>query len=150
MGTALSQLFGNRVLLEAFFAWLIAQTLKVVHTLVKERRVDFRRFVGAGGMPSSHSAFVTSLATAIGERAGWGSPTTALAWVFAMIVMYDAAGVRQAAGKQAEILNQIVDDLYHGGRLREDRLKELLGHSPIEVFAGAALGVLTAALLPGR
>lgn len=147
MDTALPQLLRNRVLEIAFAGWFIAQTLKVIHTLLTERRLNFRRFVGAGGMPSSHSAFVTSLATAIGQREGWDSPVTALAWVFAMIVMYDAAGVRQAAGKQAEILNQIVDDLYHGGRVREDRLKELLGHSPFEVVVGAALGVLVAVLL---
>jgi acid phosphatase family membrane protein YuiD len=142
----LARLLSNPVLEVSFLAWLIAQLLKVALTLVTERRFNFRRFVGAGGMPSSHSAFVTSLATAIGQRTGWDSPLTALAWVFAMIVMYDAAGVRQAAGKQAEILNQIVDDLYHGGRVREDRLKELLGHSPVEVLAGAALGVAIAAL----
>ncbi|MDI6870031.1 MAG: divergent PAP2 family protein [Bacillota bacterium] len=150
MGGALAQLLSNPVLEVSFLAWFIAQSLKVVHTLVKEKRLNFRRFVGAGGMPSSHSAFVTSLATAIGQRTGWASPVTALAWVFAMIVMYDAAGVRQAAGKQAEILNQIVDDLYHGGRVREDRLKELLGHSPVEVLAGAALGVVIAALFTPR
>lgn len=144
---ALTELFSNRVLQVSFVAWFVAQALKVVHTLIKERRFNFRRFVGAGGMPSSHSAFVTALATAIGQRVGWGEPVTALAWVFAMIVMYDAAGVRQAAGKQAEILNQIVDDLYHGGKLREDRLKELLGHSPVEVVAGAVLGTIFGAWL---
>ncbi|MGE5552778.1 MAG: divergent PAP2 family protein [Betaproteobacteria bacterium] len=141
------RLVGNPVLEVSFLAWFIAQSLKVILTLVTERRFNFRRFVGAGGMPSSHSAFVTSLATAIGQRTGWDSSLTALAWVFAMIVMYDAAGVRQAAGKQAEILNQIVDDLYHGGRVREDRLKELIGHTPVEVFAGAILGVLVAVAL---
>jgi hypothetical protein len=138
---------GNQVLQVSFVAWFIAQALKVVHTLAKEKRFNFRRFVGAGGMPSSHSAFVTSLATAMGQRMGWSHPVTALSWVFAMIVMYDAAGVRQAAGKQAGILNQIVDDLYHGGRLREDRLKELLGHSPVEVLAGAILGIVLGAVL---
>lgn len=150
MGRALAQLMGNGSLQVSFLAWFIAQALKVVTTLVKEKRFNFRRFVGAGGMPSSHSAFVTSLATTVGQRYGWGDPVTALAWVFAMIVMYDAAGVRQAAGKQAEILNQIVDDLYHGGHVREDRLKELLGHSPVEVLAGALLGVAVAALFPPR
>ncbi len=150
MNTALAQLLANPVLKVSFLAWFIAQTLKVFSTLVRERRLNFRRFVGAGGMPSSHSAFVTSLAAAIGQRTGWDTPLTALAWVFAMIVMYDAAGVRQAAGKQAEILNQIVDDLYHGGRVREDRLKELLGHSPVEVLAGAALGVVLAVLFTPR
>jgi acid phosphatase family membrane protein YuiD len=142
MGGALSQLMGNQILRISLLAWFIAQTLKVVHTLITERRINFRRFVGAGGMPSSHSALVTSLATTIGQREGWGASITALAWVFALIVMYDAAGVRRAAGRQAEILNRIVDDLYHQGRVREDRLKELLGHTPVEVVAGALLGVI--------
>lgn len=142
MGGALSQLMGNQILRISLLAWFIAQALKVVHTLITERRINFRRFVGAGGMPSSHSAFVTSLATSIGQQEGWGASITALAWVFALIVMYDAAGVRRAAGRQAEILNRIVDDLYHQGRVREDRLKELLGHTPVEVVAGALLGVM--------
>ena len=147
MGRALADLLGNPTLEIALVAWLLAQSLKVFHTLITERRLNFRRFVGAGGMPSSHSAFVTSLATGVGLHTGWDSPVTALACVFAMIVMYDAAGVRRAAGKQAQILNQIVDDLYHGGRVREDRLKELLGHTPVEVFAGAILGILVAIAL---
>jgi acid phosphatase family membrane protein YuiD len=131
-------------------AWAIAQFLKGVWVLFKDRRINFRRFVGAGGMPSSHSAFVTSLGTAIGNISGWRSPLTALAWVFALIVMYDAAGVRWAAGKQAEILNRIVDDIYHNGRVREERLKELLGHTPVEVLAGALLGIIVAVLLTRR
>ncbi|MGE5507116.1 MAG: divergent PAP2 family protein [Chitinophagales bacterium] len=144
MGGAISQLLGNQILRVSLLGWFIAQSLKVVHTLITEKRINFRRFVGAGGMPSSHSAFVTSLATAIGQAEGWGASVTALAWVFAMVVMYDAAGVRRAAGRQAEVLNRIVDDLYHGGRLREDRLKELLGHTPVEVVAGALLGIVVA------
>ncbi|HHW14191.1 MAG TPA: divergent PAP2 family protein, partial [Firmicutes bacterium] len=88
MGRALADLLGNPTLEIALVAWLLAQSLKVFHTLITERRLNFRRFVGAGGMPSSHSAFVTSLATGVGLHTGWDSPVTALACVFAMIVMY--------------------------------------------------------------
>jgi len=92
-------------------------------------------------MPSSHSAFASALAVAVGLDMGFESPTFALALGFALIVMYDAAGIRRAAGKQAAVLNQIVDELFHSGRLPEGRLRELLGHTPIEVLVGAALGV---------
>ncbi|MBE3573934.1 MAG: divergent PAP2 family protein [Firmicutes bacterium] len=143
----LNNLGSNSVLLTALLAWLIAQTAKGLLVLIRQRRLDFRRFVGAGGMPSSHSAFVSSLATGIGMTTGWNSPLTALAVVFALIVMYDAAGVRYAAGRQAEVLNRIVDDLYHGGRVREERLRELLGHTPVEVLVGAALGIVVAVLV---
>ncbi len=147
MGTILSELVHNQVLRVSLIAWLIAQGLKGIQSIIKERRLNFRRFVGAGGMPSSHSAFVTSLATSIGLTEGWETTTTALAVVFAFIVMYDASGVRRAAGKQAQVLNKIVDEFYLEGHVREDRLKELLGHTPVEVIAGALLGIVMAALL---
>ncbi|MGE5576364.1 MAG: divergent PAP2 family protein [Syntrophothermus sp.] len=147
MGTILSELVHNQVLRVSLLAWLLAQGLKGIHSVIKERRLNFRRFVGAGGMPSSHSAFVTSLATAIGLTEGWETTTTALAIVFAFIVMYDASGVRRAAGKQAQVLNKIVDEFYQEGHVREDRLKELLGHTPVEVIAGALLGIVMAVLL---
>lgn len=147
MGTILSELVHNQVLRVSLIAWLIAQGLKGIQSIIKERRLNFRRFVGAGGMPSSHSAFVTALATSIGLTEGWETTTTALAVVFAFIVMYDASGVRRAAGKQAQVLNKIVDEFYLEGHVREDRLKELLGHTPVEVIAGALLGIVMAALL---
>jgi len=98
-------------------------------------------------MPSSHSAFVSSLAVAVGISSGFDSTIFALALGFAIIVMYDASGIRHAAGKQAAVLNKIVDELFHGGRIREDRLRELLGHTPVEVFAGAALGAAVSMIL---
>ncbi|PSB13258.1 acid phosphatase, partial [filamentous cyanobacterium CCP2] len=106
--------------------------------------VTFQTLVTTGGMPSAHSALVTSLAAGVGQTNGWASGEFAIAFVFAIIVMYDAAGVRQAAGKQARILNQIVDELFSGdhAKFSEERLKELLGHTPVQVIAGSILGVL--------
>lgn len=135
------------VLVTCILAWFIAQLLKVIHTIVKNKRIDFRRFVGSGGMPSSHSSFVTSLATAVGLENGFYGSEFAMAAVFAMVVMYDAAGVRRAAGQQAKILNQIVEEWERADFAKTDkRLKELLGHTPKEVFAGALLGILIAFL----
>ncbi len=132
----------NHVLIVSLIACLVAQVLKLLFELVRHGKVTFRTLVGTGGMPSAHSAFVTALATGIGQTIGWESGEFALAFVFAIIVMYDAAGVRQAAGKQARILNQIVDEFFHeNASLNEDRLKELLGHTPVQVFVGSALGI---------
>ncbi|HEY9621617.1 MAG TPA: divergent PAP2 family protein [Crinalium sp.] len=135
-------IFDNHVLVVALIACGLAQVLKLVIELIRHGKVTFRTLVETGGMPSSHSALVTALATGIGQTAGWESTEFALAFVFAVIVMYDAAGVRQAAGKQARLLNQIVDELFHDSSLNEDRLKELLGHTPVQVVAGAILGTV--------
>lgn len=127
----------------SIIAWAIAQVTKTAIAGFKEKRINFRRLVGTGGMPSSHSAFVTSLATGIGVVDGWDTTIFALATVFALIVMYDAAGVRRAAGKQAQILNMIVADI-NKNDFQPVRLKELLGHTPVEVFVGALFGILYA------
>lgn len=133
----------NNVLITALWAWLVAQTAKTVIWGITKRQLNFRRLVEPGGMPSAHSAFVTSLATGVGLYEGWSSPVFALAAVFSLIVMYDAAGVRRAAGKQAKVLNQIVEDL--GKReVHPDRLRELIGHTPVEVIVGAVYGILFA------
>lgn len=135
------------VLTTSIFAWFIAQFLKVIFVMLKSKKIDFRRFIGSGGMPSSHSSTVCSLATAIGIVDGFTSTTFAVSVVFALIVMYDAAGVRRAAGQQAKILNKIVEDWEHKKYSdTEKKLKELLGHTPIEVFAGAVLGIAIALL----
>ncbi len=132
----------NSVLLVAVVACLIAQASKLVVELIKNRKVNVRSLVTTGGMPSAHSALVTSLATGVGQTAGWASPEFAIATIFAIIVMYDAAGVRQAAGKQARILNQMVDELFsEHHEFNEDRLKELLGHTPFQVIIGSGLGI---------
>ncbi len=137
----IGDIIDNRVLMVALAACFIAQGLKLVIELVKNRKLNVRVLVTTGGMPSAHSALVTSLAAGVGETLGWASPDFALATVFAIIVMYDAAGVRQAAGKQARILNQMIDELFDEKHdFSQDRLKELLGHTPVQVIAGAALG----------
>lgn len=126
----------------ALLACLIAQASKLVIELAKNRKFNFRVLVTTGGMPSSHSALVTALATGVGQTVGWDSAEFAIATIFAIIVMYDAAGVRQAAGKQARILNQIIDEFFQEKpEFNEARLKELLGHTPFQVIVGSILGV---------
>lgn len=143
----LRELAYNKILWTTLSAWFIAQILKGLFYFIKEKRINFRRFVGAGGMPSSHSALVASLATAIGLEQGWDSAPAALAIIFAFVVMYDAAGVRRAAGRQAATLNKIVDEIFEVGEFHQERLIEFLGHTPVEVFAGAALGIVMAVVL---
>lgn len=141
----LDALFQNRVLGTALLGWIIAQVLKVVVLLITMRRLDLTRLTGSGGMPSSHAAFVVSLAMGIGFTEGFDTALFALSAVFALVVMYDAAGVRRAAGVQARLLNRIVIDLIEEGKKpRYEVLKELLGHTPVEVFAGAVVGAMTA------
>lgn len=145
MNLRLTDLFDNHVIVVTMVSWLLAQSIKLIIDKIRFREVDFTRIVGAGGMPSSHSAFVTSLATSIAFQNGLNSTEFALAFSFAAVVMYDAAGVRRSAGKQAVVLNKIVHDLYSKEHtIKKERLKELIGHSPVEVFAGAVLGILVA------
>ncbi len=132
------------ILFTTFIAWFIAQSLKVILGIFREKRFDFRWFVGTGGMPSSHAAAVSALTTAVGLHTGFSSPSFYIALVFTIVVLFDAQGVRRASGEQAEILNKILDDIYWKKRIQEERLRELIGHTPIEVFAGALLGVLAA------
>ena len=123
------------------FAWLTVQVFKLLSDSIIHRRINFRRFVETGGMPSSHSAVVTSLMTAVGLSEGIKSPMFAVSFVFSLIVMYDAAGVRRAAGKQASILNQLINSKQVKVDTNE-KLKELLGHTPIQVFVGAIYGIV--------
>ena len=136
--------FKFSIILTTVLAWLIAQTLKVLIGAFREKRFNFKWFVGTGGMPSSHAAAVSAMAASAGLQAGLSSPLFALALLFAIVVIFDSQGVRRASGQQAEILNKILDDIYWKHRIKEDRLKELLGHTPIEVLTGTALGVLIA------
>jgi hypothetical protein len=137
----ISDIFQNHVLIVALVACLIAQALKLIVEFIRHGKINVRVLVETGGMPSSHSALVTALAFGIGQTLGWSSPAFAVTSVFAIIVMYDAAGVRQAAGKQAKILNQIIDEMFQEKHeFQEDRLKELLGHTPVQVIAGSLLG----------
>ena len=143
----LSQIYntGYEVIFTAFSAIITAQIIKCVVFLIIKRKLDVRLFTTTGGMPSSHSAGVMGLSTAVGLINGFDSITFAIALGFACIVMYDAAGVRRAAGKQAACLNRIIMDVYKQD-LEEagGKLKELLGHTPIQVFVGAAYGVIYA------
>lgn len=138
----LDELLGNQIIIAAFMAWLIAQVIKVILVLIQDRRWDMSRMFGSGGMPSSHSALVVAMATAVGRIEGLGSTAFAIAVGLAVIVMYDAANVRRAAGQQAELLNRIVEDFYRDKHVDGEKLKELLGHTPVEVAAGAILGIL--------
>ena len=136
--------FKFSILLTTILAWFIAQSIKVLIGVVREKRFNFKWFVGTGGMPSSHAAAVSAMATAVGFETGFTSPLFAIALVFAIVVLFDAQGVRRASGQQAEALNKILDDIYWKHKIHEDRLKELLGHTPIEVLTGTALGILLA------
>ncbi|MGF1517155.1 MAG: divergent PAP2 family protein [Nodosilinea sp.] len=139
----ISDILDNHVLIVALIACFTAQGLKAIIELVRHRKLNLRVMVGTGGMPSAHSALVTALACGVGQTLGWASPMFAATLVFSIIVMYDAAGVRQAAGKQAKVLNQIIDELFQEKpEISEDRLKELLGHTPFQVIAGSILGVM--------
>jgi acid phosphatase family membrane protein YuiD len=123
-------------------AWGIAQITKVAYISFRQRRLNLRVLAEMGGMPSSHSAIVMGLTAAIGRLNGFSSPAFAIALIFSLVVMYDAAGVRRAAGRQAAVLNRLVEDLFTMRGLREERLRELIGHTPVEVLVGAALGIV--------
>lgn len=134
----------NSIFFISGFAWAIAQILKVIINWAHTKKIDPKLLFSSGSMPSSHSAFVCSTATAIGLTDGFDSNLFALALVISLIVMYDAAGVRRAAGKQAAVINIIVENIENQGIKIDQRLKELLGHSPIEVISGAILGIFVA------
>ncbi|MFC1631132.1 divergent PAP2 family protein [Candidatus Omnitrophota bacterium] len=140
----LSRLFGNQIFLPVVVAWFIAQCAKVLLGIMAEKRFNFKWFVDTGGMPSSHAATVTALAAAVCLKYGMESTIFAITLVFAWIVLMDAQGFRRSVGKQAEILNVILDDIYWGKDVKEDKLKELLGHTPVEVLIGTIIGILVA------
>lgn len=137
----------NKVLFITLYAWLITQTIKVITGVIREKRFNFRWFIGTGGMPSSHSATVSALTTGVGLYSGFGSIDFVIALVFSIIVIFDAQGVRRATGKQAGILNKMLEDIYWKKHIQEDRLKELLGHTPVEVIVGVASGIIIALFL---
>ncbi len=137
-------LLANELFMCAFISWFIAQALKVILTLLKDKRFDAHRMFGSGGMPSSHTSSVMGLSTAVGLTQGWDTPLYAVALMFSLIVMYDASNVRRNVGKQATLLNNIIEDLYKHHHVEQERLIELVGHTPVEVFAGAILGISVA------
>jgi len=130
----------------AILAWTLSQIVKMINAYRRTGRLDMRFLVSTGGMPSAHSALVCALATSIGITEGFTSPITVLAVAFAAVTMFDAAVVRRAAGQQARILNQILDEIVIKHHLSERRLKELLGHTRLEVFMGMLVGICCAAL----
>ena len=140
-------IFHNKILWITVYVWAIAQTIKVVLGVLRERRFNFKWFIGTGGMPSSHAAGAAALATSVGLQEGYSSVSFALAAVFALVIMFDAQGVRRSAGQQATILNQILDDMYWKGKIEDEKLKELIGHTPVQVIAGAFLGIASACAL---
>ncbi len=140
----MTELLGNRVLQATVIAWASAQLIKFFIDLLWRRRINFRALTTMGGMPSSHSAAVSSLATGVGIADGLDSTTFAIAAWFAVVTMYDAAGIRRAASIQARILNQMIDELFQGHPISDTKLRELLGHTPIEVIVGMLLGIAVA------
>lgn len=133
---------------QAFTSWLVAclvaQGIKIILGTIRMRRFDFRWLIGTGGMPSTHAAGVTALSFAIGFQTGFDSPLFATAIAFTVITLFDAQGVRRWSGRQAQVLNKVIEDIYFKRRIQEQRLKELLGHTPVEVFAGMGVGLATA------
>lgn len=129
----------NPCLWAAVISWAIAQGTKIILVFIKENRFDATRIIGSGGMPSSHSSLVMALTTSVGKYEGFNTPLYAASLVFSLVVMYDAAGVRRAAGKQAAIINKMIVE--HNSETME-KLKELLGHTPLEVLVGACLGIV--------
>lgn len=141
---SLAQLLDNEILWVSMISWFTAQLIKFILTLVQEHKVDWTKFFSSGGMPSSHSSFVMALAAGMGIVYGFNSPYFTISMVLSFIVMYDAANVRLQAGKQAAAINQIIEVLGNPDLNPEQRLKEILGHTPFQVAAGAVLGIIVA------
>lgn len=131
----------NKYIYIPFFLWFGIQVFKLIYDLVTTKKFNFKRIMGAGGMPSSHSAVVAGIATLIGKYEGVDSPIFALAFIVAFVVMYDACGVRRAAGKQAKLLNKLIETPGLTGVQVSEKLVEVLGHTPVQVIVGALIGV---------
>ena len=137
-----SGIFSNKVIAITLLSWLVAQGIKIARGVWKEKRFNFYWILRTGGMPSAHSAAVVALAFSLGKETGFSSPLFALSAIFALITMFDAQTWRRSIGVQASILNKIMDDIHEKRKIEENRLRELVGHTPIEVFAGALIGVV--------
>jgi uncharacterized protein len=134
-------IFANDVLWTVAAAWLTASLLKVIFYAIQKKKISIRRLIGNGGMPSTHSASVVSLAIAVGFEEGWSSTALAISLVLAFIVMIDASGVRLAAGKHAKALNEITEEVFKDGQFHYEKFNELLGHTPTQVFVGGLIGL---------
>jgi len=142
----LAQLGRNRIFVATVSAWAIAQVVKVLLGFIRDKKFNFKWFVRSGGMPSSHVALSMCLATSIGLYYGFDSGLFAVSLGFASITMFDAQGIRRHSGQQAEALNRILEDIYAHKGLQEAPLKQFLGHTPVEVYAGGLLGIVVAVL----
>lgn len=137
----------NSILLTWLLACLAAQVIKITLGVWREHRFDFRWLLVTGGMPSTHAAGVTALSTAIGFQSGFHSALFATAIAFTVITLFDAQGVRRWSGRQAQVLNRLMEDMYFKRHIQEQRLKELLGHTPLQVLAGMGIGMITAVFM---
>lgn len=143
----MESILSNKALWVPAAAWCVAQVMKVIIESIKDRHLNFSYLITMGGMPSSHAALVCALATTVAVVYGVGSALFAISAFFALVVMYDAAGVRQTVSTQSTMLNRIVDELFKGNPEFQQRLRELIGHTKFEVAAGAILGIVFAFLL---
>jgi len=143
----LFKVFSNPVLITALVAWGLAQSIKLPLDYLLHRRWNWALLVSAGGMPSSHASLVTATSLAIGLFAGFDSPIFGLSIAVAMVVLYDATGIRRQAGIHAQKINLLVNELFSGQPISEDQLKEVLGHTPLEVGGGVILGLGIAYLI---
>lgn len=136
------EILKNKILWVTFVSWFIAQGSKILLGVFSGKKFNFKWILGTGGMPSSHSAAVTSLAVCVGKDLGFSSPFFALSTIFALVTMFDAQTWRRSIGVQASILNRIMDDVQEKKVITDNRLRELVGHTPIEVFVGALIGIV--------
>ena len=142
-----SQILHNQILLTAIVSWALAQLIKIGIELIRTHRINWQLVFATGGMPSSHSSLVVALATATGLRQGFESPLFAIATVLAFVVLYDAQGIRRQAGNQARIINRMLQNVENAGIKVDKNLKELLGHTPIQVMGGTILGIIVALVM---
>ena len=147
MMPAMSAWASNRAFMSWLIACLVSQGIKILIGAVRLKRFDFRWLIGTGGMPSTHAAGVTALSTTIGLHDGFDSSLFAASVAFTIITLFDAQGVRRWSGRQAQVLNKMMEDMYFKRRIQEQRLKELLGHTPMEVLGGVAVGLATALVI---
>jgi hypothetical protein len=147
MSSAAGATVGNPALAAWLLACIVAQGIKITLGVIRHRRFDFRWLLVTGGMPSTHAAGVSALSTSVGLLSGFGSPLFAMAVAFTVIILFDAQGVRRWSGRQAQVLNKMMEDMYFKRHIQEQRLKELLGHTPLEVLAGMGVGIATALAL---
>lgn len=142
-----SQILHNQILLTAIVSWALAQLIKIGIELIRTHRINWQLIFATGGMPSSHSSLVVALATATGLRQGFDSPLFAIATVLAFVVLYDAQGIRRQAENQARIINRMLQNVENAGIKVDKNLKELLGHTPIQVVGGTILGIIVALIM---